>query len=135
MIPERLMRTTLSMVFAVVLLVTASAFLLAAVSFGITRGEMRIGGPDAQQCADRLNRAANIAVGLFLFIELGATLLILKSGAVSRVRVHWSVRSLVSFAVATLCSYGLVLLSLSGRVPDLLLGLEQRLSGWVMGAH
>jgi len=119
---------------AAILLGLASAFLLASVGFGITRGEMRVESAEAQQFANRLNRAGNIAFGLFVAAELGLTGLIMRSALLSRIRLHWAIRFLGLMMVMVLCSFALVLIILARRSPRTIVDLERSLSELIMGA-
>ncbi len=122
--------TAVYITLAVALVGLASSFLEAAVRFGITRGETRIDSEPGQLAA-QLNRAGNIAVALFFAAAVGAVLLLVKSVPLLP-RLHWLVKALGLLIAVALCCYVLVILSLSGRAPDLIIDLGRLLSNWVM---
>ncbi len=122
--------TAVSITLAVALVGLASSFLQAAVRFGITRGVARIDSEFAQ-LATQLNRAGNISVTFFLAAAVGAALLLVKSVPLLP-RLHWLVKALGLLIAVALCCCALVVLSLTGRAPDLIIGLGRLLSNWVM---
>ena len=132
MIPGKVTRMVLFVTLAAALCVMASGFLLAAFSFGFERGDMVLEYPGSKQRADDLNRAANIALGLFLAAELGATLLVLKSAVFSPIPLHWIVKFVVLIVGFGGYSFGLILLSLSGGAPRVLTDLLEALGNLIM---
>jgi hypothetical protein len=130
-ISGKLSRGALFLALALALFLMASAFLIAAVGFGFERGEIANEGPEAQQRSDDLDRAANIASGLFLAAELGAALLVLKSGAFSPVPIHWTIKFVALFVGLGGYSYGLVFLSLSGGAPRVLTDIAEALGNLI----
>ena len=128
----RLARVALLLALAAALCVMASAFLLAAFSFGFERGDIAFEYPGSQQRSDDLNRAANVASGLFLVAELGAALLVLKSGVFSPVPLHWTIKFVALLVGFGGYSCGLIFLILFGGAPRVLTDLAEALGSLIM---
>jgi hypothetical protein len=131
-ISGKLSRGALFLALALALFVIASGFLIAALSFGFERGDIAYEGPEAQQRSDDLNRAANVASGLFLAAELGAALLVLKSGVLSPVPLHWTIKLVALFVGFGGYSCGLIFLILFGGAPRVLTDLAEALGNLIM---
>jgi len=112
---------------------SASLFFLIAVSFGIEHGEMRVTA-DTRHYSERLDRAGNIALGLFVAAELIAIGTVLMSRP--RFLLRWprlaqALGAFVAFVVLSLLSYLFVLAMLyTGFDP--FFGIDRAVSDWIL---
>ncbi len=109
-----------------------TALLLVLVGFGITRGEMNVTDTQSLHYGERLDRASNLAVAFFLIGELAVAWFAVKSGLLTRLRLHRATTLIGLFVASVLCSYCLVLLSMRGALPSPLLAFEHKLSAWLL---
>jgi hypothetical protein len=125
------MKTGAFVALALLLIITASLFLVVRIGFGIERGEMRINSTDSQHVAEKVNSAGNIALVLFFVVETLAICLFLKSGITLLPRLHWTIRSLSVLIGAIVTSWIIALILLNARLPAAI-KYYRALSDWIM---
>jgi hypothetical protein len=123
----------LSLISVIALLLSLGwSFLLTSVGLGITHGEMRIDTQEEREQATRLDKSANLALALFVAVEIALGIAVVAFRVVRLRRLHWTLTVAIVAVAASAVSYGLVLASLSlGGAPDFIELLQQKLSKWL----
>ena len=128
-VAKRTIRRSVLIAIALALVVAASFFFLAAVGFGIGHGEMRASS-DSESAYAKVNRAGNVALTVFLILDVVAAF-VSSHVVLAPPHWHWSVRTLLYFAVAVGCSYIITLFFLTEPFAQVIT-INRTLSDWLI---
>ena len=114
-----------------VLLLLAMALLFNAFAFGFASGEVMV-NPNAKPGDNaELNRAANLAVNMFVAVQIALACMAVGSRAFKS-RLHWAVRLLGAILGGVVLSYlGVVGILSAGGLPNPLKGIVGALGTWI----
>ena len=126
---ERRIITTIVAAAVAILFSMASMLLLVSVGFTFTAGETAINSILGWYSKGELERAANLAFGLFALLQVAIVSLAVRSGPG---RLHWAVKATGALVISVATSCAFVLLAFSrGELGGPFVGVERFLATWI----